>query len=530
MRDACRLPHGRVSRQRPGCRCGGSASMARPLIGIDSDHHAIGTGAEQHGGRGSNGCAPDPPGLRAGVLRLQHGLQRDRQLFGSSNAPAQGQPGYVQGFLGGAVADEPRAALAAREILSAGGNAADAAVALGFALSVTLPSRAGLGGGGACLAYAADKKSANAGVPEAVLFTPVAPPASAPTPTGPPRCRCWPAGLYLLHARYGHLPFESLIVPAEQLARFGTPASRALVRDLASGRRPAAGRSERAGGVLAGRPAARRGPAVHAAGPGGDADAAPGFRRRRSLHRRAGETDRAGLATGRRTAHAGAICAARCRAWRRPSCCRTATTTWHSCRRRPMADWPPPPASCRVAARSLRIRRGGGAGARSRGALAAGRRRCARRCSHGVDLQEAPLPPLPASTSFVTLDKDGNAVACTLSMDNLFGTGRVLPGLGVLLAASPAAVPRAAVLGGDRLEREYACVPRRGRRLRPGGRADSGRRRHAERVAHQPADGRRRAGSGACQCDLLQPLSAGRERLLRLGGGPARIGLAAGGS
>ena len=28
------------------------------------------------------------------------------------------------------------------------------------------------------------------------------------------------------------------------------------------------------------------------------------------------------------------------------------------------------------------------------------------------DLQEAPLPPLPASTSFVTLDKDGNAVAC----------------------------------------------------------------------------------------------------------------------
>jgi gamma-glutamyltranspeptidase / glutathione hydrolase len=56
------------------------------------------------------------------------------------------------------------------------------------------------------------------------------------------------------------------------------------------------------------------------------------------------------------------------------------------------------------------------------------------------DLREARLPPLPASTSFATLDKDGNAVACSLSMDNLFGTGRVLPGLGVLLAASPAAV------------------------------------------------------------------------------------------
>jgi gamma-glutamyltranspeptidase / glutathione hydrolase len=57
------------------------------------------------------------------------------------------------------------------------------------------------------------------------------------------------------------------------------------------------------------------------------------------------------------------------------------------------------------------------------------------------DLQEAALPPLPASTSFATLDKDGNAVACALSMDNLFGTGRVLPGLGFLLAASPGVVP-----------------------------------------------------------------------------------------
>ena len=39
------------------------------------------------------------------------------------------------------------------------------------------------------------------------------------------------------------------------------------------------------------------------------------------------------------------------------------------------------------------------------------------------------------------MDRSGNAVACALTMDNLFGTGRILPGLGFLAAASPAAVP-----------------------------------------------------------------------------------------
>ncbi|MBV8589522.1 MAG: gamma-glutamyltransferase, partial [Acetobacteraceae bacterium] len=115
-------------------------------------------------------------------------------------------------------------------MLSRGGDAADAAVAIGFALGVTLPSRAGLGGGGACLAYNPASDSVNKGLPEAVLFLP-----GATSGAGGDRPAAIPMvarGLFALHARYGRRPFETLISPAEQLARFGVPASRALVRDF----------------------------------------------------------------------------------------------------------------------------------------------------------------------------------------------------------------------------------------------------------------------------------------------------------
>jgi gamma-glutamyltranspeptidase/glutathione hydrolase len=58
-----------------------------------------------------------------------------------------------------------------------------------------------------------------------------------------------------------------------------------------------------------------------------------------------------------------------------------------------------------------------------------------------TDLPSVGLPALPASTTFVTLDRSGDAVVCALTMDNLFGTGRIIPSLGFLAAASPAAVP-----------------------------------------------------------------------------------------
>ena len=53
------------------------------------------------------------------------------------------------------------------------------------------------------------------------------------------------------------------------------------------------------------------------------------------------------------------------------------------------------------------------------------------------------LPALPASTSFAVVDRRGGAVACALTMENLFGTGRIAPGTGIVLGASPAIKPAA---------------------------------------------------------------------------------------
>lgn len=109
----------------------------------------------------------------------------------------------------------------------------------------------------------------------------------------------------------------------------------------------------------------------------------------------------------------------------------------------------PPPADGGLAAAAalqvLQTNPGDFQGADARAMAAAGRWR-----SGGGDpqallatpnLSGGSLSTLPASTTFVTMDRNGSAVACALTLNNLFGTGRIVPGMGFLLAASPASVP-----------------------------------------------------------------------------------------
>jgi len=141
--------------------------------------------------------------------------------------PEQGDIGFVEGFFGGLIADEPRAALVGREVLSAGGTAADAAIAAYFTMAVTLPGSASLGGGGVCLLHDAVQVKT-----EVISFLPKATQNGSGAFAVPANIR----GMFLLHARYGELAWSNLLEPAEGFARNGHTVSRAFVRDYEASR------------------------------------------------------------------------------------------------------------------------------------------------------------------------------------------------------------------------------------------------------------------------------------------------------
>ena len=374
----------------------------------------------------------------AGALLMAGGcssLQSVKQEF-LGGRPAGGEAARLPGFLGAVAADAPRAALAAREGLATGGNAADAAGALAYTLFVTLPSRAGLGSGGACLAYNPDRNGPGHGSPEAILFTPAAPRNLSGPVDRPAAVPTTPRGMFALHARYGKKPFESLVAPAEELARFGTPASRALVRDLAVVAAP-----------LSADPNAR---AVFAPGGvplrEGQQLQQPDLGSTLSQLRTAGVGDLYQGALAARLEDASRIAGAGLTvADLRAALPSTAAPVVVRAGRDSVAFLPPPADGGLGAAAALQLlqRSPGDVSTANGVALNA----VARWRAGGTTAEQILAQPqtggaapqtLPASTSFVVLDRDGNAVSCALTMGILFGIGRIAPGTGILLAASNA--------------------------------------------------------------------------------------------
>lgn len=128
------------------------------------------------------------------------------------------------------------------EIMQAGGNAVDAAVAIGFTLAVTWPSAGNLGGGGFMLIRLADGKS------EAIDYRERAPLAATRDMYIGPDGKVIEgastdgylavavpgtvAGLWMAHQRHGKLPWKDVVEPARRLAADGFVVDQYLATSL----------------------------------------------------------------------------------------------------------------------------------------------------------------------------------------------------------------------------------------------------------------------------------------------------------
>ncbi|KXV48863.1 gamma-glutamyltranspeptidase [Acetobacter tropicalis] len=345
----------------------------------------------------------------------------------------------VTGFVGEVAADEPQAALVARDILAKGGNAADAAAALGMALSVTLPSRASLGAGGACLAWKPGQEQG-----QAFVFLPKAgqDDAKADRPAAVPMLA---RGLYLMQLRYGSVDFADVVVPARNLATDGVPVSGLLASDLAAVQSP----------LLAD----ERARTIFSNGSGSvltvsDLMVQPRLAGALERIRIAGVGDLYGGSLGQTFVQAAQAAGGGLTTADLRDSLATAEQPLMLSADGVQISFLPPPADGGLGTAAAFV--GGQSHATVRGeAVVSGWR--ARQAGKGGSVSVADaqallnsgslpsgsaLPPLPASTSFVVTDRQGVTVSCALSMNNLFGTGRVAGSTGIVLGASPQRRPQ----------------------------------------------------------------------------------------
>ena len=194
------------------------------------------------------GRPPAPAEAELGRFKLPRGVAGAVFAALLLLAPAldAAAPRAPQGRGGAVASDDARATAAGIEVLEAGGNAADAAVATALALAVVFPEAGNLGGGGFAVvrtpagevttldfrevAPAAARRDmyldeAGRAIPDASLVGPLA--------AGVPGS---PAGLHELHRRHGRLPWARVVAPAERLAREGFRVDENLHEKLADAR------------------------------------------------------------------------------------------------------------------------------------------------------------------------------------------------------------------------------------------------------------------------------------------------------
>lgn len=134
----------------------------------------------------------------------------EERLEGSSPVPAPQTPLSQIGVAAG----HPDAAEIGVDVLEAGGNSVDAAVATAFAVSVLEPHASGIGGGGVSLVAVPGAEPAAFDYREVVAENGKIPASGTGTPG-------FVDGMWTLHQKYGELPWETLLTPAADIARQG---------------------------------------------------------------------------------------------------------------------------------------------------------------------------------------------------------------------------------------------------------------------------------------------------------------------
>jgi gamma-glutamyltranspeptidase / glutathione hydrolase len=175
------------------------------------------------------------------LLPAQQALQ-ERLVEQSTGIPASQVATATRGMV---ASQDQQATRIGLQVLENGGNAVDAAVAIGFALAVTLPKAGNIGGGGFMLVHAADRD-----VNVAIDYRETAPAATTPDVFLGPDRQADPAksrdsglgvgvpgtvaGLSLALRRFGSGKFTlaELVAPAVRLAREGIPIKDDLLDSL----------------------------------------------------------------------------------------------------------------------------------------------------------------------------------------------------------------------------------------------------------------------------------------------------------